>query len=424
MITLPGKYTTAKIMIDDIEPSCMTQIIEMVNHPAFVNPVSIMPDTHAGKGSVIGFTMPYGEKLVPNVTGVDLNCGMLSANIGKINIDFSELDSFIRKYIPFGMSVHKRGVIHMKNDFLWKDGYSFEGFEGTCKRIGIDLSYAINSIGTLGGGNHFIEFGRSESNGDIWVTIHSGSRNFGKMVCDYWQEIASGTNDGVRREKLQIGIEEIKRTSQNGTEIGQRISALRKSLNIQKQVTGLEYLEGSDVEGYLTDMYFTQHYARENRNSMLAIIIKYFVASNPKFTVNEIIETIHNFIDPYDKVIRKGAIRSYIGQKMIIPFNPHDGLLICEGKSNPEWNFSAPHGAGRIMSRAKAKSLITQEMADKAMEGVDALERPVDESPLVYKDSTLIEKLIEPTVKILDRVKPIRNLKAGDEKPWKKGRDS
>ena len=420
MIILPGKYTTAKIMIDDIEPSCMSQIVTMVNHPAFINPMAIMPDTHAGKGSVIGFTMPYGEKLVPNVTGVDLNCGMLSANLGKINVDFSRLDSFIRENIPFGMNVHKRGVIHMKNDFLWKDGYSFEGFERACQRIGIDMSYAINSIGTLGGGNHFIEFGRSESNGDIWVTIHSGSRNFGKMVCDYWQEIASGTNKGFNKERLQTGIEEIRRTSKDGTEIGKRISELKKSLNVRKQVTGLEYLEGSDVDGYLEDMYFTRYYARENRNSMLAIIIKYFTEFNPRFVVNDMIETIHNFIDPHDKVIRKGAIRSYVGEKMIIPFNPHDGLLICEGKSNPEWNFSAPHGAGRIMSRSKANATITQEMADKAMEGVEAVERPVDESPLVYKDSALIERLIEPTAKILDKIKPIRNLKAGKEKPWKK----
>jgi len=409
MITLNGKYSNAKIMIDQVEPECISQIVSMINNPVFVNPVAIMPDCHAGKGSVIGFTMKRGDKIIPNIIGVDIGCGMLSMNIGKVEINFSELDSSIRKRIPFGMNTHEKAIINMRKNFPFGE-YSYEWFEKTCKRIGMDVSYAINSIGTLGGGNHFIEIGKSISNNDIWITVHSGSRNFGKKVCDYWQKVAEGSDDQTKKLKMLIGLEEIKKTSKSGTEIGKRISELKQSLNIVKKVSGLEFLEGSDVDGYLEDMYFAQQYAEENRYMIMSQIL----IALKKFNAYSSIQTVHNFIDPQDQIIRKGSIRSYVNEIMLIPFNPFDGLLICEGKSNPEWNFSAPHGAGRVMSRGKAKKTITKEMADEAMKGVYASSRPLDESPLVYKNSALIEKFIEPTAKIIDRIKPIMNLKAND----------
>jgi len=415
MFELKGKYSTAKVMIDQVELECTSQIISMINHCAFVNPIAIMPDTHSGKGSVIGFTMLVGPKVIPNIVGVDIGCGMLSVNLGDIKLDCKEVDSAIRRAVPFGMEVHDRGVIHMKNDFPWKGSQDYEWFVAKCKQIGIDLSYAINSIGTLGGGNHFIEFGKAMRTGDTWLTVHTGSRNFGKRVCDYWQKVAAGTDDGAKKAKLAAGIEEIKRTAKNGAEIGQRISELKKSLNIQKKVTGLEYLESFNAAGYMEDMYFSQVYAKVNRVYIVHNILAAMGLSELGIPVTrDRIETIHNFIDPQDHIIRKGAVRSYAGEKMIIPLNPHDGTLICEGKSNPEWNFSAPHGAGRVMSRRKAKETISQEVADNAMEGVYASAKPIDESPLAYKDSSLIAECIEPTAKIIDRIIPFMNLKAGD----------
>lgn len=411
MIIQNGKYTDAKIMIDQVEPECISQIISMINHPAFVNPVAIMPDCHSGKGSVIGFTMLSGEKIIPNVIGVDIGCGMLSANIGKVEINFPELDNSIRQKVPFGMNVHQRGIIHMKKDFVWKDGYSYEWFEQTCKKIGIDLTYAINSIGSLGGGNHFIEIGRSDFNEDLWLTIHTGSRNFGYKVCEYWQKVAAGRDGKSRKVLLDAGVEEIKRTAKNGSEIGKRIYDLKKSLQIDKKVTGLEYLEGENVEGYLDDMYFAQQYAKVNREYIMKEILNLLPGFLKKF---QIIETIHNYIDPQDKIIRKGSVRSYRGEFFILPFNMRDGLLICEGKSNPEWNFSAPHGAGRLFSRSRAKRELDLNKFKSDMQGIFSTsvgQGTLDECPDAYKDAKIIEVAIEPTAKILDRIIPIHNMK-------------
>jgi tRNA-splicing ligase RtcB (3'-phosphate/5'-hydroxy nucleic acid ligase) len=418
MIQYSGKYTTAKVMIDNVEPECVKQIVGFINHPAFTNPVAIMPDCHAGKGAVIGFTMKMSDKVIPNVIGVDIGCGMLSTVIGRWSLDLADIDKKIREVIPFGKTVNEKNIFDMKY-FPWPVGTDGPWFISKCKQIGIDPSYAITSIGSLGGGNHFIELGKSEKTGDIVVTVHSGSRNFGKKVCDYWQKVAAGTDDQTVKIKILLGIEEIKKTAEDGQEIGRRVFELKKSLTAEKKVTGLEYLEGEDAKNYIFDMQFAQQYARHNRSIIMERIIdslgypgmdRKIKDYGPSWTV----DTIHNFIDPQDHIIRKGAIRSYIGEQMIIPFNMRDGILLCEGKSNPDWNFSAPHGAGRVLSRSMAKKTLNLDQFQKQMDGVfstSVCRSTLDEAPGAYKDSKIIEAAIEPTATIIDRIKPILNLK-------------
>lgn len=440
MFQINGKYTTANVTIDNVEESCIAQITQMTNHPAFTNPIAIMPDTHAGKGSVIGFTMPLTNKVIPNVIGVDIGCGMLSINIGKtLPTTLDVLDMRIRKLIPFGMNVRSRsdGVIHFKNDMDWRaitnsamgfrtayaekfgyyyviPSYDMDWFEGMCKRIGMDLGRAINSIATLGGGNHFIELGKSDLTGDYWLTIHTGSRNLGKRVCDYWQNMANKVVKNEKQTKLDAMIQQI-RATYKGMEIKTKIKEARQACGLDEVVNdALQFLEGEKAFGYFIDMIFCQKYAETNRYYIGKVICDQILGIDLKSV--ESIESIHNFIDFHDFVIRKGSIASYIGKKMIIPFNMRDGILIGEGKSNPAWNFSAPHGAGRVMSRAQAKKLVSLEDFKTSMNGIFSTsvgQGTLDESPMAYKDAKMIEDAIEPTANILDKIKPVMNLKDG-----------
>jgi RNA-splicing ligase RtcB len=402
MLILKGKYTTAKIMIDSVDESCLNQINDFINHSAFTNPVAIMPDTHAGKGSVIGFTMPLSNKVIPNVIGVDIGCGMHSINIGNnLNLSLEKLDYKIRRSIPFGNEVHDNAIINFKNDFPWhkvnvmaekftaaykskfKDTiesprYTNEWFMEKSQKIGGNIRRYINSIGTLGGGNHFIETGISDK-GDYWITVHSGSRNFGKRICEYWQNRA---------------IKILKKENIPG---------------ISTHTRGLEWLEGEMAAQYLFDMVFSQIYAGVNRKYIINSI-----CSILKLDPLESIETVHNFIDFKDLIIRKGAIRSYEGERIIIPFNMRDGLIICEGKSNPDWNFSAPHGAGRVMSRNEAKKNLDIESFKQQMKGIYSTSvgsSTLDESPDSYKEASLIKKAIKDTAEIMYHIKPLHNMK-------------
>ena len=424
-------------MIDKIEETCSSQIHHFVNHPAFTNQVAIMPDTHAGKGSVIGFTMEMTDKVIPNVVGVDIGCGMLSLNIGKnLNISLEELDRKIRNAIPFGTEIHDNAVIHMKNDFPWHEvnvqaekftmaylnkfgvrielpGYNIDWFLEKSKQIGGDLRRIINSVGTLGGGNHFIETGLAE-NGDYWITIHSGARNFGKKICDLWQHRAIKILREDKKDILQEKIKEIKETYKHTPRtIKEKIKEVKAELNLDAGIDmkGCEWLEGDNATGYLFDMIFSQMYAKVNREYMARIIEKIIGSER-----GDEIETVHNFIDFHDFIIRKGAIRSYENERMIIPFNMRDGILICEGKSNPEWNYSAPHGAGRVMSRSQANKRLDVDEFKGQMEGIYSTsvgKTTLDEAPGAYKDSKIIEEAIEPTAVIIDKIKPIHNMKDG-----------
>ena len=401
MFFITGEYSKALVTIDNIEESVYFQIQAIVNHPAFSENIVIMPDCHTGIGSVIGFTMPMTDKVVPNTIGVDIGCGMVSVNIGKPNkLKLEKIDSAIKSRIPSGFSIHKRPKVDINLAFDWKalnvkfgkvrrkiekitgktgykpETYSVSWLKKKSRQIGIDYEKTVNSIGTLGGGNHFIEIGKSVKTDDVWVTVHSGSRHFGLCVANYHQKIA----------KSYIA---------------------KKGISVQK---GLEYLEGDLLLDYIFDMLFAQAYAHLNRMTMLEIILD-ILNTEPVDTV----ESVHNYIDMDDLIIRKGAIRSYEGERMIIPFNMRDGLLICVGKSNPEWNFSAPHGAGRVMGRREAKRRLSLEVFKKQMKGIvssSVCKSTLDEAPDAYKDPLLIEKAIEPTAFVLDRIKPLLNIKA------------
>lgn len=433
MFEIDGKYTKAKVMIDNIEPECESQIYYFVNHEAFTNPISIMPDTHTGKGSVIGFTMSITDKVVPNVIGVDIGCGMLSFCVGKsLPISLELLDHRIRNRIPFGTEVHDSPVFNIEKEFPWKQvkilaqkftlayqrysgivsenipDYSIDWFLKKSEKIGGTPGKHMRAIGTFGGGNHFLETGIDLDN-NYWITIHSGSRNFGKRICDYWQGVAKKELENKGKRNKKEVIDELKK-KYSGEELFKQIKALKDETKVTINMKGCEYLTGQNTFGYLYDMIFSQMYAAVNRRKIQGIILS--ILGNK--IVEDEIETIHNFIDFQDLIIRKGAIRSYDGERMIIPFNMRDGILICEGKSNPEWNYSAPHGAGRVMSRRKAKDNIKLETYVEQMKGIYSSSVGIgtlDEAPDAYKNSVVIESAISPTAKIMNRIKPIHNMK-------------
>lgn len=443
MIELNGKFTNAHIMIDDVESECIAQVTNMINHPVFTEHVRIMPDCHTGKSSCIGFTMPMTDKIIPAVVSVDIGCGMLALNIGKeLPLTMSKLDHKIRKRVPFGFDVHGQSShdkYDMKN-FPWRDvktlahnfslaynekfgtnhyfdGYDINWFEQKCKTISADLGRTVKSIGTLGGGNHFIEVGKDNSD-NYWIVIHTGSRNFGKCVCDYWQNMASKVIRDQKNEEFRNRIEKI-RQDYSGMEIKKKIKEARKELGLDvfgndKLSKDLQWLEDEHAMGYLYDMIFAQKFAEVNRMRIADIILD-ILGVEPV----DRIETVHNFIDFRDFVIRKGAIRSYVGERMIVPFNMRDGILVCEGKSNPDWNCSAPHGAGRLMSRSQARKKLKLEDFEKQMDGIystSVVGSTIDEAPGAYKDASIIEKAIEPTANILFKIKPIMNMKDNGKK--------
>lgn len=452
MLEIKGKYTTAKIMIDDVEEACLKQVHSMVNHNAFTDNIAIMPDTHAGKGSVIGFTMPLCKKVIPNVIGVDIGCGMMSVNVGNqvsLNKDkLLKIDEKIRSVIPMGNNIRKKSATpskYFEKSFPWKESveisrkfimsynkkfgtnfgyvkFDYDWFLDKCKVIGMKQD-AEMGIGTLGGGNHFIEFGISENTGEVWITVHSGSRNFGKMICDYHQKKAKDVIINKRKNLLQKRIKEIKDNFE-GKDIPGEIKKAKKELgiDIDYNVNGMEFLEGQMAIDYFMDMIFAQKYADFNRKRMVDLIV-----STLGLDIKDEINSIHNFINFDDMVIRKGAISSYVGKRMIIPFSMADGLLICEGKTNSEWNNSAPHGAGRLMSRGNASRNIDLKDFKFKMKGIvstSVCKGTLDEAPQAYKNPKVIENAIEPTANILDRVKPILNLKdKGDSMTWKERRE-
>lgn len=376
MITLNGRYNFAHIMIDSCDESVANQIHQILNHPAFQGTqIRIMPDCHVGVGSVVGFTC-RGMKnyVIPNIVGVDIGCGMLAANFGDIDIDFTKLDQGIRENIPAGFAA--RNKIHKKVEMLLPINYKITEVG---KKIGGDINRFLLSLGTLGGGNHFIEVGRAPNN-DKWVIIHTGSRNFGKMICDYHQ---------AKAKKLM------------------------KQMFIEEAYKGLEFLpiENGGLE-YLEDHNAAFNYSILNRDIILEEIAK-ILGREPE---DEIV-SIHNYID-IDGVIRKGATPASARKTVIIPFNMRDGIAICTGKGNTFWNESAPHGAGRIMSRRQAKENVSLDDYKKSMEGIYTTcvgQDTIDESPMAYKDFNVILEAIKDTVSVDFLLKPLYNFKAGGE---------
>lgn len=359
MIELTGKYNKdCKIFIDDIEQSAMDTIYNILNHPVSEGiPIRIMPDVHDGVDIVIGFTMPLRNFVNPNHIGVDIGCGVLCIGIPKLKMPLSEINTKIRDVVPMGFSHRQASVF---------DGDKMDGLKELSDKVELDFGDVCRQIGTLGGGNHFIEIGE---NGDAWyLFIHTGSRNFGLKVCQYHS---------------------------------------KKAKNHQ---SAYSYLESVEKDEYMTDMRIAQKFAKINRN-----VIAKSILDALEIRKSEIIcDTIHNYIGK-DNIIRKGAVSAYSGEKLVIPMNMRDGTLICMGKGNPDWNFSAPHGAGRILSRGAAKKTVNIEDFRTTMQGVYSTsisESTLDESPFAYKDMDVIIECIRNTVNIIDIVKPILNIKA------------
>ncbi|WP_297276338.1 RtcB family protein [uncultured Brachyspira sp.] len=419
MIELKGKYNKdCKIFTDNIDEESYSLIYNILNEKVSENiKVRIMPDTHIGKGIVIGFTMPLTDRVNPFHIGVDIGCGMLTSKLEDNikNISLENIDKTIKQNIPMGQKTHKKSFYSFFNfkelneimrNFIIKYNKryntKFEPFniddnyiKKLCERVEIDLEKFNNSIGTLGGGNHFIEIGKSINN-DYFLTIHSGSRNFGTRVCEYH----------VRQNKKRI--EEAKDFINNVKDINDK--ATKEYNEYNEIIRSGDYIYGKAMFDYCIDMVIAQYYAKINRETMLDIITN---ALNIK--TENTFSSIHNFIDFEDFIIRKGAIRSYKNEKMIIPFNMRDGILICEGKGNEDWNCSAPHGAGRVLSRMQAKKQIDMKDFIDSMKGIyssSICKNTLDEAPQAYKDSKEIETLIEPTANIIDRLKPVLNIKA------------
>jgi RNA-splicing ligase RtcB len=445
MFSIIGKYTSADIFIDQIDDVTYSQIEQLVNHPSFTQKVSIMPDTHAGAAnSVIGFTMPLSDSLIPNTVGVDIGCGMLSARIfaNKENLDLKEIDNKIRKVVPIGNrnGTHKNNPENFAKSFPFEKAsdllhqftqklnirlganytpieYNYPWFEKLCKRVDSDLKYTEASLGTLGGGNHFIEIGESSQDQSLWITFHSGSRKIGGDIAKYHSHIAAKNagfdQEGFKKEferiKAGLGAVDKKKLADEHKKLKSKFKSHYPDVPNQ-----MEFLSGQLMYDYLVDMIFAQFYAQTNRLMMLR-----HCAQVLKADFSETIESTHNYIDPIDLIIRKGAIRAYKTDQMIIPFNMADGILICKGKSNPLWNYSAPHGAGRIMSRNKAKENISMKDYENRMKMSGVFSSSIntatlDEAPQAYKSAAIIEKAIEATAEILFRLKPIYNLKAGN----------
>ena len=440
MLELKGKYNKdCKIFIDDVELEAFSLIQTVLDQPVSENvKIRIMPDVHAGKGIVIGFSMPLTTMVNPSQVGCDVGCGMLSARFsGNYKLDLSKINIDIKNSIPMGFNLHENAhfldipyneVQDVADKFIIafnkKFGTSYvapiyndKWLAKKLKDIKIDEVKFWNGIGTLGGGNHFYEVG-IDSKGDYWITIHSGSRNFGLKIFDYWANVAR-SQMSISPETYNKELDEIKQNTYPKSLIPKKIQELRDK---HKMGVNKEYLLGYNMIGYLFDMVFAQKYAEWNRMTMLNI--SQTVIGIQKF--EEIISTVHNYIDMKDMIIRKGAIASYVGQKIIIPFNQKDGILLCEGKSNEDWNFTAPHGSGRKWSRSKAKEMVTVAQVEESMKGIyttSVCKETLDESVFAYKNSKVIEELIEPTATILDRIKPILNIKdTGKSISWKEKR--
>lgn len=395
-----------KIFAKTVEQEVYDQLKQLMSVNVFKDAkVRIMPDTHAGKGCVIGFTANLGDKVVPNLVGVDVGCGCYVVNMGKLNLSdgqLAELDKFIRENIPSGMSAnddkHCVGFAKLQDLKMWSALRNVEHLQ--------------HSIASLGGGNHFIELNKSES-GDIYLCIHTGSRNLGQQVCRYYQAMAvEDCNDKSNEFKGKVAylVTKMKLEGQC-KEIQSAIEKLKEAYKcVDSTPYDLCYLEGSHRDDYLHDMRICQEYAVKNREEIARRILGFLTAD-----LIESFHTVHNYIDFEDNIIRKGAIRCNKGEKVIIPLNMKDGSIIGIGKGNEDWNCSGPHGAGRLMSRKQAKQSVSMDDFKHSMEGIfttSVNESTLDESPMAYKPAEEIIELVKDTVDIIEVVKPIYNFKS------------
>jgi len=480
-IELSGAYTTATIMAEDeslLEESAIKQIQAVIDHPAFTEPVVVMPDTHWGAGAPIGFTMALPDSVVPNIVGVDVGCGVAATNLGdSLPLSHEDRERRVREAVPMGRDVHDYDdAPHLVEQFPFEratevfeqfeeayrdrfgrpidplafdfSGYGEAYFKSLCDRVlsrkRQGMGHVIKSAGTLGGGNHFVEFAQARDSGTYWLIIHSGSRYLGLAVAEYWQERATDLRnadairaaipddlesylrfdpDAVSDSDLWAWITGGKGESHIDREAvladfeGSEIERIFDRLNAiepdpEERNTDLDYLEGREAHGYYVDMLFAQQYARWNRELMSDAICEALgVEPVDRF------QSVHNYIDFRDLTIRKGATPARKGQRLIVPFNMAEGSVLARGKGNAEWNQTAPHGAGRTMSRREASATASVEGLAAEMDGVyseSIVESVLDEAPIAYKDAQTIAAELEATAEIVEWLDPVHNLKATD----------
>ena len=367
MIEIRGNYAAAKVFCDELEETARQQIQTLCDQP-FVSDskIRIMPDVHAGAGCTIGTTMTIADKVVPNLVGVDIGCGMETVRLREKEISFEKLDRVIRIKIPSGMEVRKR-------PHTYRDAISLDQLH--CKKS-VDVNRAALSIGTLGGGNHFIEVDKDE-NENLYLVVHSGSRHLGKQIAAFYQK------EAVRDLKEK---------------------------NVVEIPPQLAYAEGPLFRQYMHDMELAQEFAQLNRNAITEVILR-----EMNLTAEDRFTTVHNYIDTQRMILRKGAVSASLGEPLLVPINMRDGSLICMGKGNPDWNSSAPHGAGRLMSRTEAKHQFSVREFKREMKGIYSTtisDRTLDECPMAYKDMDHILSNIAPTAQVISRIRPVYNYKA------------
>jgi RNA-splicing ligase RtcB len=401
MIEIRGRYNTAICYCDEMDETARLQIQDMCDQPVFANSqIRIMPDVHAGKACTIGTTITVEDRAVPNLVGVDIGCGMETVTLEEKQIDFDRLDRVIREQVPSGQSVRNRP--HPLNAEI----------DLTALRCGaaIDMCRAVLSLGTLGGGNHFIEVDRDED-GTLYLVIHSGSRYLGVQTAGYYQKLGWKTLNRVPAEAREALIERYKAEGRTA-ELNDALRALSEeyaqTANVPERFA---YVEGENLEDYIHDMRLVQSFAALNRQAMAQAILEGMgLNAADQFT------TTHNYIDTEHRILRKGSVSAQKGERLLIPINMRDGALLCVGKGNPEWNFSAPHGAGRLLSRTAAQDALTVEEFQREMEGIYTTcvsQGTLDESPMAYKGIDAILSQIGPTAEVIRQIRPIYNYKAG-----------
>ena len=399
-LEIKGKYNSAVVMTDQIEEECVGQLVTLCSQEIFKDSqIRIMPDCHAGKGCVVGFTASIKDRIIPNLVGVDISCSISTYKLDVKEVDFEQLDNVIRKYVPSGMSIRST-VSKLVTDELKAK------IEKVCKEIGDENGYNrhLKSIGTLGGGNHFLEINK-DKDGYLWLSVHCGSRNFGKKICDFHQDKAIRIYQERLDAKRAYALSLIPPK--------ERQEWLQNHIEVNKLPPELRYLDGEDLDLYVEHMKVAEEFATVNHK-----VIVHEICSHMGWNVVDSIFTHHNYIEflgNREMIIRKGAISAKKGERVIIPLNMKDGSIVGVGKGNDEWNQSAPHGAGRVLSRGKAKSVLSiEEFQDKMVDVWSSCvsESTLDESPMAYKDMNVIIDAIGETVDIVDRIIPIYNFKA------------
>lgn len=410
MIKLKGKYGTATVYTNLIEGNATSQIVNMLNQTwAKDSHMRIMPDVHPGSGATIGTTFAITDKVVPFIVGTDIGCGVRTVNIGKIDVNKVTLEHFIKNEIKFGKEINNESVYDMTRELD----------QLKCKKhIKSDTSVITLSLQSVGGGNHFCEVNKSE-NGDIYITVHTGSRNFGSQLANAYQKLAyEDLTNKFSPQKIAIrkAIAEHKASGRE-SELNDALNKVKKTTRYLPDIPfELAYVEGELLDDYLHDIEIAQNFASKNRELILKkIIVEHLGFSEKEYKEMATIDSVHNYVDIKNKIVRKGAISAQKDELIVIPMNMRDGILICKGKGNPEWNYSAPHGCGRLYSRSQAKDVFDMDEYEESMKDVystSVVQSTLDECPMAYKPTEVIMEQIKDSVEIIDWAKAIINVKS------------